>query len=175
MRRAHWILGALVFLVSGCGPDATQAPSRQTESRQPAELGRKVGEGEQCLVCGKLIRGGEVVELRNVTHIETGAAPSKITRMNRMRSVTVAANLENLTVAAAIAQVDELGAKILPEDVTITFSGSAEAFLESVRQFSLAIGLAVLVIYMVLAAQFESLLHPLTVMLAMPLSMVGWP
>jgi HAE1 family hydrophobic/amphiphilic exporter-1 len=116
---------------------------------------------------------GDVVELRNVTRIETGAAPSQITRMDRMRSVTVAANLEDLPVAAAIDQVRELGRRILPEGVTISFSGSAEAFLESVEQFALAIGLAVLVIYMVLAAQFESLLHPLTVMLAMPLSMVG--
>jgi HAE1 family hydrophobic/amphiphilic exporter-1 len=118
-------------------------------------------------------KSGEVVELRNVTHIQMGAAPSQITRRDRMRSVTVAANLEELPVASAIAQVQELGDQILPEGVTISFAGSAEAFLESVEQFTLAIALAVLVIYMVLAAQFESLLHPLTVMLAMPLSMVG--
>jgi HAE1 family hydrophobic/amphiphilic exporter-1 len=116
---------------------------------------------------------GEVVELRNLTEIQTGAAPSKITRKDRMRSVTISANLEELPVAEAIARVEALGESILPEGVTISFSGSAEAFLDSIRQFTLAIGLAVLVIYMVLAAQFESLLHPLTVMLAMPLSMVG--
>lgn len=57
MRRAVWILGALLFLIPGCGSDAIQAPSL-------AELGRKTGEGEQCLVCGELIQGGEVVELR---------------------------------------------------------------------------------------------------------------
>jgi HAE1 family hydrophobic/amphiphilic exporter-1 len=66
-----------------------------------------------------------------------------------------------------------LGDEILPEGVSISFSGSAEAFLESVEQFALAMVLAILVIYMLLAAQFESLLHPLTVMLALPLSMVG--
>jgi HAE1 family hydrophobic/amphiphilic exporter-1 len=118
-------------------------------------------------------RDGEVVELRNLTHIETGAAPSKITRYDRMRGVTVAANLEDLPVGQAIAQVRELGDEILPETVTISFAGTADAFLESIRQFGLAIGLAILVIYMVLAAQFESPLHPLTVMLALPLSMVG--
>jgi HAE1 family hydrophobic/amphiphilic exporter-1 len=118
-------------------------------------------------------KNGDVVELRNLTRLVTGAAPSKITRKDRMRSVTISANLEELPVATAIAQVRELGEEILPEDVSISFSGSAEAFLESVRQFALAIGLAVLVIYMVLAAQFESLLHPLTVMLAMPLAMFG--
>jgi len=116
---------------------------------------------------------GKVVELRNLVDISVGAAPSAISRQDRMRSVTISANLEDLPVADAIAQVQELRSSILPEEAQISFAGDAEAFLESVRQFALAIGLAVLIIYMVLAAQFESLLHPLTVMLALPLSMVG--
>jgi len=116
---------------------------------------------------------GGVVELRNLVEVKTGAAPSKITRQDRMRNVTVAANLEDLPVGAAIQQVRDLGREILPEGTNLSFAGSAEAFLESIQQFMLAIGLAVLVIYMLLAAQFESLVHPLTVMLALPLSMVG--
>ncbi len=116
---------------------------------------------------------GGVVELRNLIAVKTGAAPSKIERQNRLRSVTVAANLEDLPVAAAIQQVSELGERILPEGVNISFAGSAQAFQESVTQFGLAMALAILVIYMLLAAQFESLLHPLTVMLALPLSMLG--
>lgn len=118
-------------------------------------------------------RDGGVVELRNLVELETGAAPSTITRNNRLRSVTVAANLEELPVGEAIAQVQALAAEILPEGANVSFAGSAEQFLESVEQFGLALVLAVLVIYMLLAAQFESLLHPLTVMLAIPLSMVG--
>ncbi|HEX5068230.1 MAG TPA: efflux RND transporter permease subunit [Myxococcota bacterium] len=118
-------------------------------------------------------RDGGVVELRNLMRIETGAAPSKITRLDRMRAVTISSNLEGIPVGDAIRQIDELGASILPEGVSISFSGSAEAFLESAQQFALAIGLSVLIIYMLLAAQFESLTHPFTVMLALPLSMVG--
>ena len=118
-------------------------------------------------------RDGDVVELRNLVDVETGAAPSKITRLNRMRSVTVSTNLEDVPVADAIDVVRELSHTLLPEGTNITFSGSAEAFLESVRQFALAIGLAVLVIYMVLAAQFESLIHPITVMAALPLALIG--
>ncbi len=116
---------------------------------------------------------GGVVELRNLVDIETGAAPSKITRHDRMRSVTVSTNLENMPVAEAISVVEELSKQLLPEGTSISFSGSAEAFLESVEQFALAMGLAVLIIYMVLAAQFESLIHPITVMIALPLAMVG--
>ncbi len=118
-------------------------------------------------------RDGDVVELRNLIQIQTGAAPAKITRLDRMRSVTISANLEDLPVGDANAEIRQQGLEILPEGVSISFSGSAEAFLESVSQFALAMVLAILVIYMLLAAQFERLLHPLTVMLALPLSMVG--
>jgi HAE1 family hydrophobic/amphiphilic exporter-1 len=124
---------------------------------------------------GKLfVRGREgVVELRNVARIEIGAAPSVISRHNRQRSVTISANLEGLAVAGAIEAIEGIARETLPEGVTVSFSGSAEAFLESVQQFGLAIFLSILVIYMLLAAQFESLLHPLTLMLALPLAMVG--
>ena len=118
-------------------------------------------------------KDGGVVELRNIARIETGAAPSTISRDQRQRSVIVSANLEGVPAGKAIAIVNQIAAEILPEGATLRFGGSAEAFLESLRQFGLAIGLAVLIIYMVLAAQFESLLHPLTVMLALPLAMVG--
>jgi HAE1 family hydrophobic/amphiphilic exporter-1 len=87
--------------------------------------------------------------------------------------VTISANLEGLPVAEAIEVIRRASRDILPEGVSVSFSGSAEAFLESARQFGLAIFLSVLVIYMLLAAQFESLLHPLTLMLALPLAMVG--
>ena len=87
--------------------------------------------------------------------------------------MTISANLEGLPVGDAINVVRDATKDVLPEGATIHFGGSAEQFLQSLRQFGLAIGLAVLIIYMVLAAQFESLLHPLTVMLALPLAMVG--
>ena len=118
-------------------------------------------------------RDGGVAELRNLARIETGAAPSTISRDQRQRSVTISANLEGIPVGDAIAIVRDTTKDLLPEGASLHFGGSAEQFLQSLRQFGLAIGLAILVIYMVLAAQFESLLHPLTVMLALPLAMVG--
>jgi len=116
---------------------------------------------------------GDVVELGNLVDVSTGASPSAITRSDRQRSVTVSANLQDKTLDDAIADVNEIAADVLPEGVTLSLSADAEAFNESMSEFGLAIGLAVLVIYMVLAAQFESLIHPLTVMLALPLAMVG--
>jgi HAE1 family hydrophobic/amphiphilic exporter-1 len=118
-------------------------------------------------------RDGDAVELRNLVEIRKGAAPATITRTDRQRSVTITGSLEDKRLGTAIAEAERIAAEILPEGVTLGLSGDADEFRAGVRQFTVAIGLAVLVIYMVLAAQFESLVHPLTVMLALPLAMVG--
>jgi HAE1 family hydrophobic/amphiphilic exporter-1 len=118
-------------------------------------------------------RDGGVVELRNLVRIEKGAAPAAITRVDRHRSVTIGGNLEGKKLDEAIAEAREIAAEILPEGVHLSLAGQAEDFAEGNEQLVLAMGLAILVIYMVLAAQFESLVHPLTVMLALPLAMVG--
>lgn len=117
---------------------------------------------------------GTAVEIGNLVRTEMGAAPSAITRTNRQRSVTISANLTGgLTLGNAIARAQELAADILPPNVRLALAGNAEDMQESAKQFGIAIGLGILVIYMILAAQFESLVHPLTVMLALPLAMVG--
>jgi len=118
-------------------------------------------------------RSGDVVELGNVVRTELGAAPSAITRTDRQRSVTVSANLEGLALGDAVKEAQGIADRILPAGVGLHLAGNAEDMEESGRQFMLAMGLGVLVIFMVLAAQFESLVHPLTVMLALPLAMTG--
>jgi HAE1 family hydrophobic/amphiphilic exporter-1 len=118
-------------------------------------------------------RDGGVVELRNLVRVEKGAAPAAITRVDRHRSVTIGGNLEGKKLDEAIAEARSIADEILPEGVNLALAGQAEAFAEGSDQLALTIGLAILVIYMVLAAQFESLVHPLTVMLALPLAMVG--
>ena len=116
---------------------------------------------------------GKVVELRNLVRLETGAAPADVTRSGRQRSVTISANLVGKKLDVAIAEARSIAAEVLPEGASLELAGQAEAFVEGMQQLSLATGLAILVIYMILAAQFESFIHPLTVMLALPLAMVG--
>ena len=116
---------------------------------------------------------GEAVELRNLVRIESGAAPSAITRANRQRSVSISGNLVGKTLGVAMSEAEEIAKTLLPEGVVLSPAGRAERMAEGMDQFGIALGLAILVIYMVLAAQFESLIHPLTVMLALPLAMVG--
>jgi HAE1 family hydrophobic/amphiphilic exporter-1 len=119
-------------------------------------------------------RQGGTMELRNLVRVEKGAAPSTITRVNRQRAVRISANLtEGKDLGAAIAEAEALAKEMLPEDVRLLPAGGTEEFVKSFRSLLFAMGLGILVIYMVLAAQFESLVHPLTVMLALPLAMVG--
>jgi HAE1 family hydrophobic/amphiphilic exporter-1 len=118
-------------------------------------------------------RDGDPVSLRNLVSVERGAAPSDITRTNRQRSVTIRANLDGLKLGEAIAIAKQVADETLPASVTLGVVGDAETMSEGNTQFAIAMLLGILVIYMVLAAQFESLLHPITVMLALPLSMVG--
>jgi HAE1 family hydrophobic/amphiphilic exporter-1 len=114
-----------------------------------------------------------VVALKNLVSLETGAAPSAITRTDRNRSVTIEANLEGRALDEAVALARRIGDRVLPDGMELRLAGDAESMEEGAEQFGVALLLGVLVIYMVLAAQFESLVHPLTVMLALPLAMVG--
>jgi len=122
------------------------------------------------------VRGmdGKLTSLRNLVHLQTDAAPSEITRSNRQRSVTVSANLPpGRPLGTAIDDAFAIAKQVLPDDITLSLTGSAQSLQESGKQFVFAVALGLLVIYMVLAAQFESLIHPLSVMLAVPFAMFG--
>jgi multidrug efflux pump subunit AcrB len=88
--------------------------------------------------------------------------------------VRISANLaDGKDLGAAIAEAEGIAKQLLPEGVRMLPAGGTEEFVKSFQTLLFAMGLGILVIYMVLAAQFESLVHPLTVMLALPLAMVG--
>ncbi len=118
--------------------------------------------------------GGRMVRVSDVANLTLGNAPASIDRYNRMRQVSVNANLDRLkiTLGDAISQaqskVGELGLKA---GYQVTFGGSARTLAQAGNDFVLAIILAVAFIYMVLASQFNSFIHPLTIMTALPLSL----
>ncbi len=118
-------------------------------------------------------RTGEVVELRNLVTIEKVAAPSTITRVDRQRAVRVSANLIGKDPGTALEETLAIGASILPDTVSLVPAGGTEEMMKSFDQLVFMQGLSILLIYMILAAQFESFVHPFTVMLALPLAMVG--
>ncbi len=119
---------------------------------------------------------GQLVRLQNVSWITEEPGPVQINRYNRTRQITVLANLQRDKKVLGQA-TDELTRWVkqmnLPSGYTFGFSGHAKVMAESFGYLEFALLLAVVMIYMVLAAQFESFIHPFTIMLALPLSVIG--
>ena len=118
-------------------------------------------------------RDGKLVELANVVKVEEGVGPSVINRADRQRSITVFASLEGKPLGQAKNELDGIAAKILPSDYVPKYYGMADTMQESFGFLLFAILLGILMAYMILAAQFESFVHPITVLLSMPLSFIG--
>ena len=117
---------------------------------------------------------GKLVDLQTVAAMEEGAGPSQIEREARQRQISVLANLSgDKALGDAITEVGAVAAAEVPPSVQIEFGGSAEALNESVASMALALLLAIACIYMILAAQFESFIHPFTIMSALPFSLIG--
>lgn len=115
----------------------------------------------------------ELIRLNNVVRIEEAVGPDVIDRKDRMRSVTIYGNLEEKTLGEALEESKEVAQTIIPEGYTLTESGQAETMREAISSLIFAFLLAVVITYMVLSSQFESFIHPFTIMLALPLSFIG--
>ncbi len=130
---------------------------------------------------GKVLRvpvrttSGTLVDLDSLVHVEEGLGPVQISREDRSRQVLVLANLENSKkLKEAMDDLKAIEARLgLPPGVHTRFVGDVRMMEESFASINFTLMMAVVLIYMVLAAQFESLVHPLTIMLGLPLSVVG--
>jgi HAE1 family hydrophobic/amphiphilic exporter-1 len=120
-------------------------------------------------------RSGRTFTLANLVQVNEGTGPVQIDRQDRSRQVTVMANLKpGKPLGAALEDVRRIESEIgLPAGVTSAFTGAGDMMAESFANILFSMALAAVLIYMVLAAQFESLVHPFTVMLSLPLSVVG--
>jgi HAE1 family hydrophobic/amphiphilic exporter-1 len=118
---------------------------------------------------------GELVPLQNVTRIREQAGPVQIDRYNRSRQITVLANLtKDKILGDAAAELRAVVAGMdLPPGYSVAFVGQAETMAESFGYLLFSLMLAIVVVYMVLASQFESFIHPFTIMMSLPLSVVG--
>ncbi len=117
---------------------------------------------------------GEMVQLTDVVSIEEKPSLLSITRRGRERAIGIFANVAGgKSQAAALEKVTELGKKILPEGYHLVLSGSAQTFKESFSSLQFAMWLGIIVAYMVLASQFNSYVHPIIVLLALPFSVSG--
>jgi len=117
---------------------------------------------------------GELVSLSDVVSIETGTSMFSITRYNRQRSTMVFANMvAGTSQADAIEFVRRTAFEILPEGYFVTFTGSSKTFADSFANLYLTFILGVMMAYMILATRFNSFIHPLIILLALPFSITG--
>jgi len=118
-------------------------------------------------------KDGRLAELSNIIRVQEAGGPSIINRVDRQRAITLFANLEGKPLGQAKAELDAISAKTLPSDYSGMYKGAAEMMGESFQYLMFAILLGIILAYMILASQFESFIHPITVLLSMPFSFIG--
>ena len=120
-------------------------------------------------------RDGRLIKTPNLITYEVSRGPNVINRFDRMRSVTLYANVEGIPAGEGLTEVEKTVAKYLPQDGnwSTALVGKTKIFRESFYYLTHALLIAILVIYMVLCIQFESFVHPFTMMIALPLCMIG--
>ncbi len=117
---------------------------------------------------------GQLLQLGEVTRITEEAASYQLNRYNRKASITVTGSLaDNYSMGEAIDYMRDLSVDALPADATISFGGQAKQYLETSSGMVMVFALALLIVYLVLAAQFESFIHPLIIMLSVPLALAS--
>ena len=117
---------------------------------------------------------GEMVPLSQVTTVKESASLQIISRLNRERAVPIFANVApGKSQQDALDAVQRIAKEVLPPGYHLTLTGTAQTFNESFSSLMFALLLGILVAYMVLASQFNSFIHPITVLLALPFSLSG--
>jgi HAE1 family hydrophobic/amphiphilic exporter-1 len=118
----------------------------------------------------------KVIYVGQVANLEKGEGPIQITRENQARRVTVTANIAGRDLGSVVRDIQQrLGAieKSLPPGYFLEFGGSYEQMTDAFRILAAAFALASLLVYMVMASQFESFRHPFVIMFAIPLGVIG--
>jgi multidrug efflux pump len=119
-------------------------------------------------------RSGEPVALDNLVTATEQAAPPQLFRFNRYRSATVSAQLApGYTIQDGIGAMDAIGQEVLGPAFTTSLDGPSRDFTETSNRLLYVFLLAIVLIYLVLAAQFESFRDPLTILLTVPLALTG--
>ncbi len=166
---------AINLLVSG-EVDITQFKDETRGKRYEVRVRLNPEDRDTSSDLGKIYvraKDGRAVQLANVVSIGEGGGPSVINRVDRQRAITVFANLEKKPLGQAMEELNAIAGKILPPDYLPKYKGAADTMGESFRYLLFALILGIIMAYMILAAQFESFIHPFTVLLAMPLAFVG--
>ncbi|HEY5567184.1 MAG TPA: efflux RND transporter permease subunit [Gammaproteobacteria bacterium] len=119
-------------------------------------------------------RSGELIPLSNLVRLEDQAGPGTLNRYNRLRAVTISASLApGYALGDALAYLEGIIRSELPATAQIDYRGESLEFKESSGALYFTFGIALFVVFLVLAAQFESFVHPLVIMVTVPLAVAG--
>lgn len=117
---------------------------------------------------------GGLVQLANVVKVNKTVAPKELNHYNRVRSATISASLApGVTLGKALDDLDRIANEKLPSDVKHDYAGESLEYKTSNTALYFMFVLAIVFIFLVLSAQFESFVHPFTILLAVPLAVVG--
>jgi len=117
---------------------------------------------------------GELIQLDNVVTVVEKSSPPQLYNFNRYESATISAGLApGKTVGDGVDEMNRIAAKVLDDSFTTDLSGASRDYAESGSNISFAFGLALILIYLILAAQFESFIDPLIIMITVPLALAG--
>jgi multidrug efflux pump len=127
------------------------------------------------VIDGIYLRGkGGLVQLANVVNVRETVAPKELNHFNRLRSAMITANLApGVTLGQALDDLDRIADEHLPAGIRRDLTGQSREFRDSGSKLYFLFVLAVVFIFLVLAAQFESFVHPFTILLSVPLAVVG--
>ncbi len=118
--------------------------------------------------------GGEMVQLSNLVEVEESVAPRELVRFNQMRGAEINAALApGYTLGESLAHMEKIAREIIPSDVQIDFMSLSREYKDASGEIYFIFLLALLFIYLVLSAQFESFIDPIVILLTVPLSMTG--
>ncbi len=119
-------------------------------------------------------KNGAMIQLDNLIDLSGGIAPPQLYRYNRFVSATISAGLaDGKTIGEGLDEMDRIAAETLDDTFRTALSGDSKEFRESSSSLMFAFGLAILLIYLILAAQFESFKDPVIIMLTVPLAIAG--
>ncbi len=119
-------------------------------------------------------RSGELIPLSNLVRVTEQADSQSLNRYNRIRAITLEANLaDHLPLGEALAYLEAKVREVLPDRAQVDYKGQSADFRDSSAGILFVFLLGIAVVYLVLAAQFESWVHPFVIMLTVPLAMAG--
>jgi multidrug efflux pump len=122
------------------------------------------------------VRGdnGQLIQLDNLVRVVEKSTPPQLYRFNRFVSATISANLaDGVTIGAGLDEMDKIAAEVLDDSYSTDVTGPSKEFRESSNSLLFAFIFALVLIYLVLSAQFESFSDPLTIMFTVPLAIFG--